>query len=209
MKITKFEHACFIVEENSQSIIVDPGGYTTDLIIPKNVIGIIITHEHRDHFNKDLLQKIIVENPSAIIFTNQNIAAQLDDFKTQTVVANEGLKIGDFHVEFFGGQHAMIFAGKEEVVNLGVMINELLYYPGDSFHVPDAQVKVLALPVSAPWLKISEVIEFLTTIKPQIAFPTHDAILSAIGKDLPDRILPPIAEKVGTKYQRLLEPLEI
>lgn len=209
MKITKFEHACFIVEENSQSIIVDPGGYTTDLIIPKNVIGIIITHEHRDHFNKDLLQKIIVENPSAIIFTNQNIAAQLDDFKTQTVVANEGLKIGDFHVEFFGGQHAMIFAGKEEVVNLGVMINELLYYPGDSFHVPDAQVKVLALPVSAPWLKISEVIEFLTTIKPQIAFPTHDEILSAIGKDLPDRILPPIAEKVGTKYQRLLEPLEI
>jgi L-ascorbate metabolism protein UlaG (beta-lactamase superfamily) len=209
MKITKFEHACFTVEENDQSLIVDPGGYTTDLAIPKNVVGIIITHEHRDHFNKELLQKIVAENPNAIIYTNQNIVSQLAGFTTQTVTANEGIKIGDFHVEFFGGHHAMIFAGKEEVINLGVMINGHLYYPGDSFYVPDVEVKVLALPVSAPWLKISEVIDFLTSVKPQLAFPTHDAILSDIGKALPDRILPPIAEKVGTKYQRLVEPLEI
>jgi L-ascorbate metabolism protein UlaG (beta-lactamase superfamily) len=209
MKLTKFEHACFAVEQDGQSLIVDPGGYTTDLVIPDNVVAIVITHEHADHLDKPHLQTIKDKNPDVTIVAHESITSQLGEFKTQAVMANEGIKIGNFELEFYGGEHAVINPAWPTIPNLGVLINERLYYPGDSFVVPDRAVEVLALPVAAPWLKISETMAFLQQIKPKLAFPTHDAILSDAGKGLPDGMLPGIAEQVGTKYQRLTEPLEI
>ena len=209
MKITKYEHACLVIEQDGKSLVVDPGGYTTDLVIPQNVVAVIITHEHQDHLGYDHLHAIVDNNPAAIIVAHQDVTSQLGDFKTKTAVANEGIKLGDFALEFFGGQHAVIIKDWPVVANLGVMINGRLYYPGDSFTVPDQPVEILALPVAAPWLKFSEVVDFLTAVKPKFAFPTHDAILSEAGKGLVDNILPSVAEKVGAKYQRLHEPLEI
>jgi len=209
MKLTKFEHACFVVEQNGQSLIVDPGGYTTDLAIPDNVVAVVITHEHADHLNKNHLQAIKDKNPDVTIVAHESITSQLDGFKTQPVMANEGIKLGGFELEFYGGEHAVINPDWQAVPNLGVLINGQIYYPGDSFAAPDRAVEVLALPVAAPWLKISETMAFLQQVKPKIAFPTHDAILSDVGKGLPDGMLPSIAEQVGTKYQRLIEPLEV
>jgi L-ascorbate metabolism protein UlaG (beta-lactamase superfamily) len=209
MKIIKFEHACFVVEEGDKSLVVDPGAYTTDMEVPASVVAIVVTHEHADHMNKDLIKAITDKNPDAVIVGHQDVTSKLTEFKTQAVVPNEGIKIGNFELEFYGGQHASIASDMPGIANLGVMINERIYYPGDSFTVPDRPVEILALPVAAPWLKISETMEFLTAVKPQLAFPTHDAILSEIGKGLPDRMLPGIAQKVGAEYRRLQEPLEI
>lgn len=132
MKITKFEHACFVVEQDNQSLIVDPGGFTTDLIVPDNVVGIVVTHEHADHMDSDRLREIIDRNPDAIIVAHSDITAQLGEFKTQAVVPNEGIKLGGFELEFFGGEHAVIFENQPIIANLGVLINQKLYYPGDS-----------------------------------------------------------------------------
>ncbi len=208
MKITKFEHACFAVEQDGQALIVDPGNFTRDLNIPDNVVAVVITHEHADHLDKDLLQAIVDKNPDAVIVAHSDITVQLDGLTRRSVVANEGAKIGNFELEFFGGQHAVIFDDMPVIANLGVLINKTVYYPGDSFTVPDQQVDVLALPVTAPWLKVNEVVQFLTAIKPRFAFPTHDAISSDTGKELLDRMLLATAEKIGTTYQRLSEPLE-
>ncbi len=210
MKITKYEHACFVVEENGESLVVDPGGWTTDLVIPDNVVGVIITHEHADHLNKDYLKVITDGNPDATVIAHERIISQVSEFRSKPVVANEGLKVGHFELEFFGGQHATIADSIPLVPNLGVLINGRLYYPGDSFALPtDRQVEVLALPVAAPWMKISEAMDFLTNVKPKLVFPTHDAILSDTGKALADRLMPPIAEKAGAEYRRLHKPLEI
>lgn len=209
MKLTKFEHACFVVDLNGQSLIVDPGGFTTNLVVPDNVVCVIVTHEHADHLDKDNLQAIKAKNPVVVVVAHESITSQLDDFKTQSVMANEGIKIGNFELEFYGGEHAVINPEWPTIPNLGVLINGQIYYPGDSFVAPEREVAVLALPVSAPWLKISETMAFLQQVKPQLAFPTHDAILSDVGKGLPDRMLPAIAEQVGTKYQRLTEPLVV
>ena len=45
------------------------------------------------------------------------------------------------------------------------------------------------LPVAAPWLKVSETVEFAHSILPRLSLPIHDAILSAEGKALVDSIL--------------------
>lgn len=203
MKITKYEHACFTVEKDNQLLVVDPGNYTTDFIAPNHVIGVVITHEHADHFDHELIASIIDKNPNAIIIGDASITSAIEAFQAKTVAAGESLTVGPFDLEFFGGSHASIREGVSLPPNLGVLINDLLYYPGDSFFVPkDRGIDTLALPVAAPWLKISETLDFLTAIHPRAAFPTHDAILSSPGKDFVDRLVGAAANTAGIIYTR-------
>jgi len=209
MKLTKYEHACFTVEKDGQVLVVDPGGFTSDFIAPEHVVGIVITHEHADHFDQEQITAIIDKNPDAIIVGHGEVLKQIEVFTTKTVDAGETFELGPFKLEFFGGEHAVIHPSMPPVANLGVMINDLLYYPGDSFTLPGKPVDVLALPVAAPWLKISEAMDFLTAVKPRLAFPTHDAILSKVGRSLPDRMLPGFAESYGGTYQRIEKSIDI
>lgn len=209
MKLTKYEHACFTVEKDDQILVVDPGGFTTDFIAPENVVGVVITHEHPDHFDYEQIVAIMDKNPDAIIVGHEDIMKQIEVFTTRNVTAGDTITISPFKLEFFGGQHAVIHPSYPLVANLGVLIEELLYYPGDSFTLPNKPVDTLALPVGAPWLKLNEVIDFATAIKPRLAFPTHDAVLSDIGKSLPDRMVPDAIKSDGGTYQRLDSPIEI
>ena len=210
MILTKYEHACFTVEKNGKLLVVDPGGWTTDLGSPENVVAVVLTHQHPDHFDINALGALMAHNPSATIYAHENIVSQLGNtLPNCAVVAGEGIKAGPFKLEFYGGQHAVIHPDMDVTPNLGVMVDGSLYYPGDSFVRPERKVDTLALPVSAPWLKISETFDFLTDIKPRLTFPTHDAILSTTGKNLVDNMLPNVAKKVGTTYQRLTSRLDI
>lgn len=214
MKITKYEHACFTVEHEGKVLVIDPGVYTTNLTVPENVVGVIVTHEHPDHFDVAALGAIVAHNPEAAIIAHQHITRQFgisgETLPYKTVDVGDTVTVGPFNLAFYGGEHAVIHADMPRVANLGVMINDKIFYPGDSYVEPKKEVDVLALPVSAPWLKISESIEYLLSVKPRIVFPTHDAILSPTGKALPDGIIPPFAEQIGAKYQRIDDaPIEI
>jgi L-ascorbate metabolism protein UlaG (beta-lactamase superfamily) len=203
MNVTKYEHACFTVEKDDQFIVIDTGKFSTDFIAPSDVIAVIITHEHSDHFDAELISAIIDKNPDAVIIGDASVTNQIEAFETMPVGAGDTLEMGPFHLEFFGGQHASIHDSMPTPPNLGVMIDELLYYPGDSFYVPeDHSVDTLALPVAAPWLKISEAMDFLAAIHPRIAFPTHDAILSNNGKELADRMISGVATTNDILYLR-------
>lgn len=208
MKITKYEHACFTVEKDGQVLVVDPGEFATDFIAPSGVAAIVFTHEHFDHFDPERLADIINENPEALIVAPEAVTAKIEAFSTRAVAAGDTVTVGPFTLEFHGGQHAVIHASYPPVANLGVFINDLLYYPGDALTLTHKPVDTLALPAAAPWLKIGEAIDFLTAIRPRLAFPTHDAILSDVGKELVDRILDTTARGIGTEYQRI-DTLEI
>ncbi|MET0980129.1 MAG: hypothetical protein ABWX90_02655, partial [Candidatus Saccharimonadales bacterium] len=122
---------------------------------------------------------------------------------TKVVTDGDTLTVGSFSLEFFDGAHATIHETYPVPANLGVLINDLLYYPGDSLHIPAGlSIDTLALPVAAPWLKISEVIDFLLAIHPRAAFPTHDAILSTVGKELVDQLIGHVARTNDIIYLR-------
>lgn len=88
-------------------------------------------------------------------------------------------------------------------VNLAYLIEHIALHPGDSFTPPPSGqgVGTLFLPISAPWLKLSEASDYLHQVSPQTALPIHDAVLSDPGKMLTDRALGALAGAV--QYRRL------
>lgn len=203
MKLTKYEHACFTLETAGEVLVVDPGTFSKNFVVTNNIAVIVVTHEHTDHFDPATLEAIFDKNPNAVLVSLSSVVEKMPDHKSSAVRPGDKLEIGPFVLKFFGGKYALIHATIPLIDNLGVLINDTVYYPGDSFTLPNTPVDVLALPVGAPWLKLSEAMDFLTATKPLLAFPTHDAVLSDIGKSLPDYLLPTIAKKVGAEYKRI------
>lgn len=204
MNITKYAHACLVLEEQGQKLVIDPGGFTPDFGDLSSIVGIVVTHAHGDHFNPAHLARIAEANPDVVIFATGEVATSLSAPTVTAVEAGQSIDAGVFHLEFFGGQHAQIHTSLPQIQNVGVMVNDSLYYPGDSFAVPAGkQVTALALPVSAPWLKLSEAMDFLLTVKPRLCFPTHNAVLSDTGQSIVDNLMGPVASQAQTVYHSL------
>jgi hypothetical protein len=83
------------------------------------------------------------------------------------------------------------------------MVNDCLYYPGDSFTLPKRPVKVLAFPAAAPWCKVSEVVEFVASVKPTKAFPTHNGTLSEFGEMVNYRYIEQAINDGGGQFVKL------
>ncbi len=210
MRLTKYEHACFTLEKDGKLLVVDPGSYTTDLEAPENVAAIVVTHEHADHFDPAALGALIAHNPEAIIYGHEHITRQFGDtLPHQAVATGDRVTAGPFQLEFFGGEHALIHTDYPVIPNLGVLVDDTVAYPGDSFALPGKSIEVLALPVAAPWLNISQTLEYLAAVTPRVAFPTHDAILSPAGKELVDRLVGAKAAQLQVTYRRPAEPIEL
>lgn len=201
MKITKYEHACLAVELGDRKLIIDPGVFSPSCIDYNNVDGVVVTHVHPDHFDPTKLRSIIQQNPEATIFTVQTVADELSGELACTVVADrQKLSAGPFVLEFFGTNHAVIHESIPLTKNTGVMVNNILYYPGDALTLPDKPVNILAVPASAPWLKMAEAMDFIVAVKPNRAFPTHDAILSDMGRNIHGSLLERACKQSGTQY---------
>jgi L-ascorbate metabolism protein UlaG (beta-lactamase superfamily) len=184
MRITKYEHACFVAEIADKKLVVDPGGFTVPLPDQNNIVAVVVTHEHADHWTPDQLQRILEHSPDAKLYGPAGVADAASEFDFTVVAAGDKVDIEPFHVEFFGEKHAEIHSSIPLVDNVGVLINDTVFYPGDSFTLPPEGVELLAVPSSAPWLKIGDVMDYVLAAKPKRSFPTHEMINSVIGKGM-------------------------
>lgn len=201
MRLTKLEHACLVLEDSGKTLIVDPGSFTTPLVGTNNVVAIIITHEHADHWTDDQLKRILERNPDARLFGPAGVATAAFDFDITTVGDGDQIEVGPFTLRFFGKKHAVIHSSIPVVDNVGVLINDVLYYAGDSFTIPEGvTVDTLAVPASAPWLKISEVMDYVMAIKPRRSFPTHEMLLSVAGKTMSNARIQGATENGGGEF---------
>jgi L-ascorbate metabolism protein UlaG (beta-lactamase superfamily) len=191
MKLIKYDHVCFVLEDQEKKLIVDPGSYEDLPADITNVVAVVVTHEHPDHFS-----------PEVQVFASEEAAAQ-----TEGAIAPERGKpyeAGPFILEFSGDMHAQIHEAYPSTHNISVLINDSIYYPGDVLLAPSKPVKVLLMPTSAPWMKVAEGMDFLTEVKAPLVIPTHDALISEkYGKPLYDRLLGGSTEAYGGRYQRL------
>jgi L-ascorbate metabolism protein UlaG (beta-lactamase superfamily) len=184
MELTKYEHACLVLRAGGDTLVVDPGGFTRDLVGLTGVVAIVITHEHGDHWSPAQLDRIIALNPAVKILGPAGVAQSALGYAVTTVTAGEKISVGSFTLEFFGGIHATIHSSIPVIDNVGVLVNGLLYYAGDSFTTPGVPVDTLAVPAGAPWMKISEAMDYVVQVCPRRSFPTHEMVLSAAGKSM-------------------------
>ena len=204
MELTKLEHAALLLEIGSHKLFVDPGNFTSPLTETVGTVAVVITHEHPDHWTPEQLDRVIEMNDNVKIFAPAGVAAAASGYDITVVTDGDVIEVEPFTLRFFGTKHAVIHPSIPVVDNVGVLINDTLYYPGDSFTIPaGVEVGTLAAPAGAPWLKISEAMDFVTAIAPKRAFPTHDIVLSRVGKDLADTRLKSVTEAAGGEYHPL------
>jgi len=185
MKVTKLEHSCLLLEKAGEVLVVDPGSFTAPVTDTRGIVAVLITHEHPDHWTPEQLNRIRKSNPDARILGPAGVGAAAADFDVEVVAAGDEVRVGGFSLRFFGGRHAEIHRSIPIVDNVAVLVDEELYYAGDSFQIPEGvTVPTLAVPAGAPWLKIAEVIDYVDAIAPRRSFPVHEMVLSVAGKQM-------------------------
>lgn len=202
MRITKHSHACIRFDDGDRRLVVDPGVWSDGRAALSDVDDILITHEHVDHVDVEALTAYAASRSSLRVHAPASVAAMLADLgdAVVTVAPGDSFVAGGFEVAVVGGLHAEIYDGLPGCANVGFVVDGSVYHPGDALHVPEQPVSTLLVPVSGPWLKLSEAIDFVRAVAPERAYPIHDALFSPEGIGLVDRWM---GMKSETAYERI------
>lgn len=178
MKITKLGHACLIVEEGGAKFLIDPGSWNRE---PQDtgINAILITHEHADHMDTGQIQGVLARNPEAMVITHAEAGKKLEEagIPFTAIMHNETLEVSGVSVRSCGLRHAIIYGDQPQCQNTGFVLADIFFVPGDALHdLPEARIKVLALPTGGPWMKLSEAVDYAKKIAPKIVVPIHDAM---------------------------------
>jgi L-ascorbate metabolism protein UlaG (beta-lactamase superfamily) len=201
MRLIKYTHACVRLEQGGAALVIDPGVFS-ERAAYDGASAVLITHEHADHVNYELLPSIVEQNPALKIYADATVAGELAALGDAVVTVSVGdtFTAAGLSVQAVGGKHAEIYEGLPRATNLGYIVDGQVYHPGDSLFVPPVAVPTLLTPVSGPWLKTAEMLDFLRAVAPQRAFPIHDALLTEIGMQVIDGW----ASRAGkTTYERI------
>ena len=173
MKITKYAHACLLVEADNRVGLIDPGNYSYtygkfNLDNIAQLDDLIITHEHQDHMFIPMIQAVIAKFPNVAIVTTEVAKQQL---------AKEGITnvstTGNEQIELFEADHESMEPLFRVNQNTGVHYLNKLSHPGDSHHFAVSK-DVLALPITAPWGTLAHAAEIGQNLKPKYIIPIHD-----------------------------------
>ncbi|GLW06154.1 MBL fold metallo-hydrolase [Microtetraspora sp. NBRC 13810] len=201
MKLTKFGHACVRLEKDDRVLVIDPGIFS-DTRALDGAHSVLITHEHFDHMDHDALARL----PGDVeIWTCEGAAAKLAGVSAKIQVVRDGdaFETAGFRVRTVGEWHAPNHPDQPIVQNIGFLVNDDVFYPGDALTRPGVEVGTLMVPTGAPWLKLPEVIAYLRDVRPERAFSTHDALYSDAGLMLVDSWLLAEADRQKADMRRL------
>jgi L-ascorbate metabolism protein UlaG (beta-lactamase superfamily) len=201
VKLTKFPHACFRIEQDGAVLVVDPGVFSEPADALRGADAVLITHEHADHVDVDALRAAATARPGLAVWTHPDVAAGLSDVDAEitAVAPGDSFTAAGLAVGVFGDRHAYIHEGIPDIPNNAYLIGGRVYYAGDSFSVPGVEVETLLVPIGAPWMKLAEAIDFVRAVAPVRAHPTHDAVLSPAGQQISDNWM---TQRGGADYSR-------
>jgi L-ascorbate metabolism protein UlaG (beta-lactamase superfamily) len=206
MQLTKYSHACVRLERDGV-LVIDPGTLSERASLD-GADAVLITHEHLDHLDVEALAEALAKRPSVAVYTHPDVTKKLGELAgvVHEVVPGDEFTAAGFRVRAYGGLHAIIHPELPRVSNVGFFVegdggSGGVYHPGDSFDVPtDADVEVLFVPVTAPWLKLAESVEFVRAVAPRRAYALHDSLGNDLMLSLVDRHLTNMS---GAEYARL------
>jgi L-ascorbate metabolism protein UlaG (beta-lactamase superfamily) len=206
MRIIKHGHACVTLTTSSVSVVIDPGMFTE----PATAAGadaVLITHEHPDHWSVEQLAAT-----DAPIWTIASVADQLAAAdpglraRITVVAPGERFVVAGLPVTAVGDEHAVIHPELPRAANSGYLLEaegHTVFHPGDALSVPPTTPDLLLLPVSAPWLKVSECIDYARDVGAPLSLAIHDAVYSQAGLGIVDGHLGRFLAPSGQEYTRL------
>ncbi len=206
MRLTKFGHSCVRVEHDGTTLLLDPGVFTQHEALD-GVDAVLVTHEHPDHYDPTHLRAA-----DAPVFTigavAERIAVDAPDLgeRLTVVTPEETWEVGGIGVRAVGELHAVIHPELPRFHNSGYLLtagDDTAFHPGDALTGPDVPVDVLLVPVSAPWMKASEGIEFARSVGAPRNLAIHDRIYSEAGLGIVDGHFARFLGMDGLDYLRL------
>jgi len=211
VELTHFGHSCLLAtfddeSGNDTTLLFDPGNFSHGFEGITGLSAILITHQHPDHADTARLPGLIEANPQAALYADPQTAAQLGP-PWQAVHAGDELRIGHLTVRGAGGRHAVIHPEIPVIDNISYLVGDSehparLMHPGDALFTPGEPVDVLAAPAAAPWMKISEAVDYLRMVAPTHAVPIHQAIIDPMARGI---FYGRLTEMTNTDF-RVLEP---
>ena len=157
MRLTKLRHACVRLEKDGAALVIDPGVFSRpDALAVADAV--LITHEHVDHVDDEVLRTAMTGNPGLELWTNGSVASQYADFggRVHTVAHGDVFQAAGFDVHVYGQKHAEIHRDIPIVENTGFLVDGEVFHPGDALTVPEDPVRTLLLPGNAPWLLLAD-----------------------------------------------------
>lgn len=170
MKITKFVHACLLVETSDRVALFDPGTMSTpniDINQLARLNDIFITHAHGDHKDIPFIKQLVAKFPNVRITTTPEVVQEL---AAENIKATDQPSNG---IVFFDSPHESVKPLFDPPQEIGIHYLDKLSHPGDShsFHETKA---ILALPITAPWGSTIKALNIALELKPQHVLPIHD-----------------------------------
>jgi L-ascorbate metabolism protein UlaG (beta-lactamase superfamily) len=197
LKITFVGHGTLMFDYNGKVIHVDPWSKLADYSkLPKADL-ILITHEHQDHLDTDVLDKIKKEKTEVILtetcaqkakggtVMHNGDVKTVDGLKVEAVPAYNLVHKREsgqpFHPKGVGNGYVITFGDKK------------VYIAGDTENVPEMKnltnIDVAFLPMNLPYTMTPEMVaDGAKSFKPKILYPYHTgdtdlAKLRALIKD--------------------------
>jgi L-ascorbate metabolism protein UlaG (beta-lactamase superfamily) len=211
MRIIKLGHACVRIEHDGVAIVVDPGVFTEVGAVDR-ADAVLVTHEHADHYLPDNLRAT-----DAPVFTIDAVAGKIredaPDVAERVTVVRPGQEFdAGLPVRAVGELHAVIHPEMQRFYNSGYVVTageEKVYHPGDALTEPEEEVDLLCVPVSAPWLKASEAVDFARAVKAPRNLAIHDRVYSEAGLGILDGHMNAFLPDAGQDYVRLADGAEL
>jgi L-ascorbate metabolism protein UlaG (beta-lactamase superfamily) len=190
MLLTKLGHACVRLEKNEARLVIDPGVWAGPDVLA-GAAAVLITHEHADHVDEAAVRGALTGDPGLELWASATVASQFGEFgdRVHTVRHGDSFTAAGFDVHVYGAEHARVDRAIPIVPNTGFAVDGEIFHPGDSFTVPEEAVPTLLVPVSGPWLKFSDVADYLRAMAPERAYWIHDALLNDKGASLWQNLL--------------------
>ncbi|KAB2351414.1 MBL fold metallo-hydrolase [Actinomadura rudentiformis] len=204
MRLTKFGHACVRLEKDDRTLVIDPGAFSESTALT-GADAVLITHEHFDHFNPDVLRKAMADDPLLEVWTSRVVAENLADLgsRVHQVGHGDAVTAAGFEIHVYGEDHEILHPDVPPIPNVGFLVDGEVFHPGDALTVPSEPVPTLCLPGNAPWMKVPELYEYARAVRPERAFVIHDGLLNDNGLMVMETHVANAGKEAGKDFRRL------
>jgi L-ascorbate metabolism protein UlaG (beta-lactamase superfamily) len=179
MKVTKFEQSCLLLEQDKTRILIDPGfpfADKHDITELGKLDAVFITHEHTDHFDQKICEGLADKTK---VYVNKSTAKQFDGAKKMVVENRDLIEAGTFKIKVIELAHSLMPDGSKGPQNVGYLINDIFFHPGDGSELEGLSVENIALPITGPDISMKRAFQFARQVSAKKAIAIHYDVFGA------------------------------